>query len=319
MNANEALLLVNMGGPRNLDEVGSYLRAIFNDPAILQLPTMLRSPLAALIASRRSDKVTERYRLLGGQSPLHHWTAALRNNVETTLLENGSDLQVEYAFRYASPTIEEELTALYNMNVDRVRLLPLFPHFTRAMSGSVTAEAQRVTRQWHMQLEVLPDWGMDARILELWFRYLRHALEEAGPGARVLFVAHGIPLRNVRKGDDYPNRVHATAEALTARLPQGVEASLAFQSRVGPVKWTRPYLEEELSRLCKSRAPLVLMPLSFAADCLETIYDLDLVAAKTAHEAGVQKVVRVRAFNDDPEFAQILAALATDEDHAVIG
>ncbi len=318
MSTSEALLLVNMGGPRSLGEVGGYLRAIFNDPAILPLPSLLRSPLAKLISSRRTEKVTERYRLLGGRSPLYHWTAALRNNMGSALREQGRNLPVSFAFRYSSPTIEEELTALHSKDVSAVRLLPLFPHYTPAMSGSVIAEAERVTRQWHMELTTVQDFGMDKRVLDLWSSYLRDALDEAGPGARVLFVAHGIPLRNVQKGDDYPVRVRATAEALSARLPHDVQASLAFQSRVGPVKWTGPYLENELLRLCKSSAPLALMSLSFVADCLETIYDLDFVATKTVHEAGVKKVVRVRAFNDDPKFAQILAQLAMEENHVAV-
>ncbi len=318
MNPSEALLLVNMGGPRNLGEVGDYLRAIFNDPAILPLPPIMRSPLAGLISSRRTEKVTERYRLLGGCSPLYQWTAALRNNMERALLEQELDLPVSFAFRYSSPTIEEELTALHNMNVTAVRLLPLFPHYTHAMSGSVIAEAERVARQWRMALTTVPDFGMNERVLELWSSYLMNALEDAGLGARVLFVAHGIPLRNVQKGDDYPERVRATAEALSARLPRDVHASLAFQSRVGPVKWTGPYLEDELLRLGKSSAPLVLMPLSFVADCLETIYDLDLVATKAARAAGVKQVVRVRAFNDDPKFAEILTKLAFEESHAAL-
>ena len=84
------------------------------------------------------------------------------------------------------------------------------------------------------------------------------------------------------------------------------------------MKWTKPYLEEELNRVCASPNPLVLMPLSFAADCLETLYDLDLVAARKAREAGVQKVVRVRVFNDDSRFARILANMVMENEHAVL-
>jgi ferrochelatase len=159
------------------------------------------------------------------------------------------------------------------------------------------------------------DWGQDEHIIDLWSDYLREGLNQAGPEARVLFVAHGIPQRNVKRGDDYPDRVLASARALGKRL-QNVEWSLAFQSRVGPIKWTEPYLKDELKRLCASRQPLVLMPLSFVADCLETIYDLDLVATKAAHEAGVKKVVRVRAFNDDSRFARILTDLVLEKAHA---
>ena len=317
MELNRALLLVNMGGPANLSEVRSYLRAIFYDPAILPLPRVLRSPLADLITACRYKKVTERYRLLGGKSPLYHWTAALCHNVAEELLSRGDETLVSYAFRYSSPTIEEELTALYNSGISALHILPLFPHYTHTMSGSVLKEAQRVAAKLDITIESTEDWGQDEAVLELWSDYLGRAVADAGSGARVLFVAHGIPLRNVKRGDDYPRRVATTAQQLGLRL-NGIEWSLAFQSRVGPVKWTEPYLEDELKRLCKSQDPLVLMPLSFVADCLETIYDLDLVAARQARDAGVKKVIRARVFNDDSRFASVLTDLAVRKKHAVL-
>ena len=135
----------------------------------------------------------------------------------------------------------------------------------------------------------------------------------AGDGARVLFVAHGIPLRNVQRGEDYPDQVARSAAEIAACLPDRTEWSLAYQSRVGPVNWTGPDLGDEIDRLTGSPAPLVLMPLSFVADCLETLYDLDIVAAQRARRAGISNVIRVPVFNDDPRFARALLAIADDE------
>jgi ferrochelatase len=132
----------------------------------------------------------------------------------------------------------------------------------------------------------------------------------AGKNARVLFVAHGIPERSVRRGETYPEDVKRTAEAIIERGPDEIEWSLAFQSKIGPVEWTRPYLEDELARFALSPEPLVVMPLSFAADCLETLYDLDIVAMEKAREKGIRTVVRVPAFNDDPSFARELVNAA---------
>lgn len=304
-----------MGGPNSLDQVRGYLRAIFRDPAILPVPSFLRGPLASLISSRRAGVVEDHYRLIGGHSPLLHWTERLRAEIASVLPGNGSKPNVAYAFRYTAPLIPAALGALKRDGVERVTVLPLFPHFTPAMSGSILHEAQHAAEKLYMDWRAVDAWGLHPDVLALWARYLARSLDIAGEHARVLFVAHGVPLRNVRQGDDYPARVMDTAEQLAATLPDGTEWSLAYQSKVGPVEWTGPYIENEIERFATSPEPLVLMPLSFAADCLETLYDLDYIAMERARKAGVESVVRVRVFNDDPQFARILAKLATEEYH----
>jgi len=304
-----------MGGPNSLDQVHGYLRSIFLDPAILPVPFFLRAPLASLISSRRASAVEDRYRLIGGHSPLLHWTERLRTEIATVMPGNGSRPTVAYAFRYAAPLISEAFAALKREGVEHVTVLPLFPHFTPAMSGSILNEARLAAAKYSLEWRAIDAWGLNEGVLDLWARYLARSLDIAGDGARVLFVAHGVPLRNVRHGDDYPDRVAETAAKLAATLPGKTVWSLAYQSKVGPIEWTGPYLENEIERLATSPEPLVLMPLSFAADCLETLYDLDHVAMERAREAGVESVVRVRVFNDDPSFARILAKLVTEKSH----
>ncbi|HEX04662.1 MAG TPA: hypothetical protein ENH10_05820 [Bacteroidetes bacterium] len=142
--------------------------------------------------------------------------------------------------------------------------------------------------------------------------YLKSAMDEAGTGARVLFVAHGIPMREVKRGDNYPDKVSENAAMLAETLPAGTDWGLAYQSRVGPIEWTQPYLEDELERLAKSSDPVVIMPLSFVADCLETLYDLDRIAAPELLNRGVSKVVRVPVYNDDPRFIERMAQLVNE-------
>lgn len=298
-----------MGGPARRQDVEPYLRAIFRDPAILSLPAIVRKPLANLIAMRRAAAVADRYDRIGGYTPLFHWSGRLRADVKRALHD---EYEVVYAFRYISPTIEETLTTLHHKGVEAVTLLPLFPHYTHTMAGSVIKEARRVAVQLGMQLDCGGDWGLDPDVLDIWSRYLADALAEAGAGARVLFVAHGIPQAYVKRGDDYPARVAASAAALAKRLPAGTEWSHAYQSKVGPVTWTGPYLEDEIRRFAQTDAPLVVMPLSFVADCLETLYDLDLLAKRQTAALGIHRFVRVRAFNDDPAFVQIVARLARE-------
>jgi ferrochelatase len=308
------LLLVNMGGPTGPDQVAPYLRAIFADPAILGLPQPLRALLGRFIVRRRTPKVRARYQLIGGGSPLAAWTHKQVARTEQALADAGSELRVRHAFRYTEPTIEQVMATEADSGTRRIVLLPLFPHHTDAMTGSIERVAQQAARDTGVELHVIGAWGERADVIALWGSMLDEGLVEAGQDARVLFVAHGIPQRQVRRGEDYPDRVRATARALAERLGRddSTEWSVAFQSRVGPVRWTEPYLETELLRLGTRPAPVVLMPLSFVADCLETLYDLDHIAATELRQAGVERVVRVPAFNDAAAFGRLLATMATE-------
>jgi ferrochelatase len=308
---NKALLLVNMGGPSHLNEIENYLRAIFNDPAILPVPGFMRKRLASFIVSRRKQRIVSRYSQIGGASPLPSWTVKLCKAVEKVLQDSGKSIKVAHAFRYSSPTINEAISSLSQNEIGEVYLLPLFPHRTNAMTGSIEKETARVCDYLNIKLRCLPAWGNRNEVLSIWSQYLRDALDGHDRRARVLFVAHGIPIRDVKRGDDYPERVAETAQALGQSLGD-IEWSLAYQSRVGPVRWTQPYLDTEVPRLATGGTELVLMPLSFVADCLETLYDLDIVAAEKARNAGARLICRVRVFNDDIRFARAMAQLALE-------
>jgi ferrochelatase len=311
----EALLLVNMGGPANLDDVQPYLRAIFRDPAILPLPRIVREPLAWFISLRRAGKVAQRYKAIGGKSPLLHWTRRLAEETSSAAKKMGRKMPIVWAFRYCTPTIEMTLVNLKEDGVGRVVLVPLFPHYTKAMTGSILTEADRIAEPLGMTIREVRSWWEQADILSLWEDYLKESLIQAGSPAAVLFVAHGIPQSAVERGEDYPDQVRNHARRLASILPEGMPWSVAFQSRVGWVKWTEPYLNVEIDRLGNSGRTLVIMPLSFAADCLETLYDLDIEAAERARQAGFNQIVRVRVFNDDPRFAQALLNIALETAH----
>jgi ferrochelatase len=308
----KAILLVNMGGPSAISEIPGYLKSIFSDPAILPLPGLLRIPLARFISHRRAPKVSEKYNMIGGASPLPGWTEKLANLFRKNSENPHADMKVAYAFRYSSPTIEEAVIHLSGDKIDEIVLLPLFPHRTGAMTGSIEKEATRVCEKRKIILKSVPAWGNHQEIISIWSEYIKEEIEKITGECFVLFVAHGIPLRDVEKGDDYTDQVKETATALGEKLPGDVGWSLAFQSRVGPVKWTGPYLEDEITRISKLSKNLILVPLSFVSDCLETLYDLDIVAMKMAKEAGFENVRRVRVFNDDPRFAKALAAIALE-------
>ncbi len=312
---SDAILIVNMGGPSTEAEVKPYLKAIFRDPLILPIPAPIRQLVGARILARRAPAVAARYKLIGGGSPLLRWTQKLQRQMQKKAMQHDAPRRVEYAFRYTSPTIPQALAAMKKEGVTGVTLVPLFPHYTLPMTGSIRKEAGRAAKALGMTVTTVPAFWDQPAVLAIQKRYLAAAVEKAGSSARVQFVAHGIPMRNVRKGDPYPDQVRGNAEALAASLPKGTAWSLAFQSRVGPVEWTRPYLDDELERLATSTDPVVIMPISFVADCLETQYDLDIVAAERLHRAGIETLVRVPAFNADPAFAGAMLTVAKETIH----
>ncbi|MBT3232151.1 MAG: ferrochelatase [Calditrichaeota bacterium] len=310
---NRALLIVNMGGPENVRDVPDYLRSIFLDPRIINLPSILRIPLAHLITGLRSKKVIERYKLIGGASPLKWRTSALALSILSILRdENHKYETVSFAFRYTAPTIREKMEALKSVGIDSITLFPLFPHYTGSMTGSIQAEAETAASDLDLELRTIPRWGMHPSVIQIQQEYLKAAIAETGNSARVIFVAHGIPMSQVNRGEDYPRQVEATVAAISEVLNKDIYRVLTYQSKVGPVKWTTPYLEDQLDRICQSKDPIVIMPLSFVSDCLETLFDLDIVAAAKIRNTGIEKFVRVPVFNDDTEFAEALASVACE-------
>jgi ferrochelatase len=276
------------------------------------MPSPIRTLLAALITSRRTASVIKRYNQIGGGSPLKRHTERLVENVRQLAAHSGKERTVHYAFRYTAPLIPDVISRLHREGYERLRVLPLFPHYTRAMAGSIFQQVDEFMPKEMMTASTVRSWWHHPEVIELQQSYLKKAVAAAGPEARVLFVAHGIPMRNVNRGEDYPVQVATSARQVAACLPAENTWSLAYQSRVGPVKWTGPDVDDEIDRLAASPAPLVLMSLSFVADCLETLYDLDIVAARRAHRAGIHKMIRVPVFNDDSRFAKALLAIANE-------
>jgi ferrochelatase len=298
-----------MGGPRSPAEVRPFLEAIFRDPAILPLG-WLRGAAARLIAWLRAPRVRARYRRIGGGSPLPSVTALQASAVAEELRARGSRAAVGWGLRYGEPSLAHALDDLRGRGATEVAFVPLYPHASDAVTGSAVREIERAAARIGAHVRVVDAWADRDDLMALWRGRVADAFRRLGPGARVLFVAHGIPMRSVRRGEDYPARVARTAAELAVALPAGTAWSVAYQSRVGPVRWTGPYLEDELERLAASPAPLLLVPLSFVSDCLETLWDLDVVAIERARALGITEVVRMPVFNDDPAFAAVLARAA---------
>lgn len=332
MAGPNVVLLLNMGGPDSEAAVAPFLTNLFLDPEILPLPLpgFLRGFVARRIAAKRAVKVLPRYRLLGGKSPQGELTARQARALQSLLNagthppptptqgrgSRGPQWRVLVAMRYWHPFTEEALEEAAALRPARLVALSLYPHYSRAVGGSSIGELHRVLRRRPLNARIA--------IVDQFFRHplflKAHAdriaaslaqFPDGGRDAFVLFSAHNLPEKLIRQGDPYLDQVTSTVEGLIPAIGHR-PWRLAFQSRSGPVKWLAPEVADTLRSLAaEGRKQVLMVPLSFVSDQIETLHEIDMVYTEEARAAGVD-FRRTPAFNDAPDFVALLASLARD-------
>ncbi|CAK6689044.1 MULTISPECIES: ferrochelatase [unclassified Synechococcus] len=320
--ARVGVLLLNLGGPERIEDVGPFLYNLFADPEIIRLPTpLLQKPLAWLISTLRSNKSKEAYRAIGGGSPLRRITEQQARELQSELRQRGVQATTYVAMRYWHPFTESAVDDIKADSVDEVVVLPLYPHFSISTSGSSFRELQRL-RQADPAFSKLP-----IRCIRSWYDHPGYVLAMAEliaagvrschdpASAHVFFSAHGVPKSYVEEaGDPYQQEIEACSTLVMAKLEQllghGNPHTLAYQSRVGPVEWLKPYTDEALVRLGEEGVQeLVVVPISFVSEHIETLEEIDIEYREIATEAGISNFVRVPALDTYPTFIKGLADL----------
>jgi ferrochelatase len=307
-----AVILLNMGGPDSLDAVAPFLRNLFSDPAILGMPAFVRQPLARLIAWRRAPMVVEKYREIGGKSPLREITEAQAAALERELGGREAGWSVHVAMRYWNPRAADAVAAAKAAGAERLVVLSLYPHYSRATTGSSLADLDRALEAeglGALPRTVVRSWHDFPPYLDALAEAVAEGLREL-PGATVLFSAHGLPVKLIEQGDPYLSHVQGTVAGVVERLP-GVAWRLAFQSRTGPVRWLEPSTPDMIRTLAGEGVKDVLVvPVSFVSDHIETLHELDLEYGELARGLGLRTFRRCPSLNTRPSFLRALAALA---------
>lgn len=306
MPSDTAIVLMNLGGPLRLTDVEPFLLNLFNDRDIIRLgPAFLQPLLARLIVRLRLGEVETRYAEIGGGSPILRETAAQADALRKALREAGRSEKVGLCFRYAPPRAKGLLRSLASQGMKRVLPVTLYPHDCRATTGSSLRELEREAQA--LGLDVLPGvlhYATDPEYLDAVEEHLRATLASA-PNAAVIFSAHSLPLKQIEAGDPYEGEIRATVEALKDRLgdlPGGYR--LAYQSRVGPIQWLGPSLGTVLEE-CAGRE-VVVCPLSFVSEHIETLHELDIQYRALAGRLGVARYLRVPTPGLHPAFIRCL-------------
>jgi len=313
-----AVVLFQLGGPDSTGAVEPFLYNLFRDPDIIDFPGafLARKPLARFIARRRAPKVAAHYDEIGGKSPILDLTLAQAAALESRL-RPGLDCRVFTAMRYWKPFTADVVGEIRAGGFDRVFLLPLYPHYSKATTLSSMKEWRRVASGG------LPDGITETSVCcffnhPLYVRALVGRINDALARMKdippqnidIVFSAHGVPVSLVRAGDPYQLQIGETVRLTLAAGGWRSPHTLCYQSKVGPAEWLRPGLTETVERLAASgRKNLLVVPVSFVTDHIETLHEINIETRELAEDAGVERFEMAAGLNSDPTFISCLADL----------
>ena len=307
----EGVILMNMGGASSLDEIEVFMRNMFNDPRIIGAPPFVRRPLAEWITATRLEGVKANYEAMGGGSPLLETTRRVQRKLQRRL---GDETPVEIAMRYTPPYAREALERLEAAGVERVHLLPMYPQFSTTTTASsiedirATAEAMGYRPRFVSTLQYY-DFEPYLEAVE---ERIREALGDTDPKSlTMVFSAHGLPKRVIKRGDPYARQVEAEVALHTERLKAGGiefgQVHLAYQSKVGPLAWLTPSLDRMLEEIRNKR--VLIYPISFTIDNSETLFELEMEYREVAESLGFEYYKVCRCPNDSEIFVGALEKL----------
>ncbi|MDX2254962.1 MAG: ferrochelatase [Pseudanabaenaceae cyanobacterium bins.39] len=325
MSGRVGVLLLNLGGPEKLEDVYLFLYNLFADPEIIRLPfPFLQKPIASLIAASRTPVSQENYAMIGGGSPLLQITIEQGENIENVLQRHGVDAKVYVAMRYWHPYTEEAIAQIKADGITRLVVLPLYPQYSISTTGS---SINKLDQLWAADPQLQ---AIERVTIKSWYQrqgYIRamndliNAKLQASPHpelVHIFFSAHGVPVKYVTQyGDTYQaemeNCVDGIMQALRRDYHHYNAHTLAYQSRVGPVEWLKPYTEEAIQNLAKRGVEhLLVVPISFVSEHIETLQEIDIEYREVAEEAGIHHFDRVPALNSHPLFINDLADLVME-------
>jgi ferrochelatase len=312
------LIVLNLGGPSSLEDVEPFLRRLFGDPDVIQLGWLrfLQPLFARMVAKRRAPFSREAYAQIGGRSPILEETTAQARAVADVMERRGVPVRPVVAMAAWHPFADEALAQLAAAGITRAVALPLYPHESRATTGSSLNQLEHARAQKDgveiAAIKRYPDAeGYLAALAARTEEAIATLPSEHRATAPVLLSAHGLPEAYIQRGDPYLDDIRTTVEALRRRMKLGERAQLCFQSKVGRQRWLGPATEEALDKLAAAGTPaVVVVPIAFTGEHVETLQEIDIVYRERALAAGIRHFARARTVGVHPAFIETLADLA---------
>ncbi|GAV65030.1 Ferrochelatase domain-containing protein [Cephalotus follicularis] len=314
------VLLLNLGGPETLEDVQPFLFNLFADPDIIRMPRLFRflqKPLAQFISVLRSPKSKEGYASIGGGSPLRRMTDA-QAELRKSLWAKDVPAKVYVGMRYWHPFTEEAIGQIKRDGITKLVVLPLYPQFSISTSGSSLRLLESIFREdeylVNMQHTVIPSWYQREGYVKAMANLIQKEIENFDNPEKVVifFSAHGVPLAYVEEaGDPYKAEMEECVDLIIEELEKRKITNaytLAYQSRVGPVEWLKPYTDDTIIELGKKGVKCLLaVPISFVSEHIETLEEIDVEYKELALKSGIEKWGRVPALGCEPTFISDLA------------
>jgi len=309
----KAVILFNLGGPDKLENVEPFLFNLFNDPAILNLPTFLRYPLAKLIANRRAPTAKKIYQELGGSSPILKLTEEQASALESKLNEddNGSKYKCFIVMRCWHPRAENVVKEVIDYGPDEIILMPLYPQYSAATSGSSINEWQNICKKNNFEVKTctLCCYPTDNNFIQAHKDEILKKIKNLD-NFKLIFSAHGLPEKNIKKGDPYQWQVEQSVDRIVKSLNiKNLDWILSYQSRVGPLKWIGPSTEDIIVENSKLGKQIVLVPIAFVSEHSETLVELDIEYKELADKNGCKNYIRVPALGKNENYIKAMSNL----------
>jgi ferrochelatase len=308
-----AVVLFQLGGPDKLEAIEPFLYNLFCDPDIIDFPfaRIGRKPLAKLISTTRARKVQHHYAVIGGGSPIRHFTELQARALENSLLKAGLDARCFVAMRYWHPFTAEAITQIQQAGCERIVLLPLYPHYSSTTTGSSLNEWNRLFHD-DVPIHLVEAFYRNGTYLDALAEKIDEALARfpVPDSAELVFSAHSVPLSVIESGDPYQRQIEETVKLLMIRGAWPNRYRLCYQSKVGASTWLQPSLHTTIRQLGHEEVKNVcIVPISFVSDHVETLGEIDHEARKESKQFGIEQFEMTSGLNDSPKFISALAEL----------
>lgn len=305
----QALLLLNMGGVNNLDEVELFLNNMFADKHILPMDRYTRKLVSYIIITKRLEDVIENYKLIGGKSPLLDLTYDLISKLSQKI-----DMPIYPAMRYVPPFAIDALKVCQKDGVEELILFPLYPQYSSTTTLSSVEDIEDRCKEIGYNPKI--------RVIEPYYDnydYIKASCNQIIEKTKdietkeydLLLSAHGLPVSIIKAGDPYQNHIEANASAIRIYLHErGIEfknIKLVYQSKVGSSSWLEPNLVDVLRNPYNRK--VLIYPLAFTIDNSETIFELDIEHREIADKIKYDDYLVAKCMNDSDEFVDLIVDL----------
>ena len=317
----KAIILFNLGGPDSLDAVQPFLFNLFNDPALINLPGILRYPLAKFISNRRAPVAKAIYAEIGGKSPILQETQSQADAIEEILRKEKDEYKCFIVMRCWNPRAADVIKKVKKYNPLQIILLPLYPQYSNATSGSSIKEWLDICKKENLNVETktICCYPTEKNFILSYSNLIKKKINLKKLQETILiFSAHGLPENKIKQGDPYQWQVENTVKQLVEKLSiKNLNYILSYQSRVGPLKWIGPSTETIIKEESKKKKIIIVVPVAFVSEHSETLVELDIEYKKLAVENGSRDYLRVPAVTVDSDFinslkSSILSATSCD-------